>query len=48
MPKAVATPAMSTVTHYQSVLHATEINNKRKPFDDPRVRRAMHLALDRR
>jgi ABC-type transport system substrate-binding protein len=38
---------MSTVTHYQSVLHATEINNKRKPFDDPRVRRAMHLALDR-
>ena len=45
--KAVATPAMSTVTHYQSVLHATEINNKRKPFDDPRVRRAMHLALDR-
>ena len=23
------------------------INNKRKPFDDPRVRRAMHLALDR-
>src|SRR6201993_1003012 len=45
--KAGATPAMSTVTHYQSVLHATEINNKRKPLDDPRVRRAMHLALDR-
>src|SRR4029077_4178824 len=45
--KAVATPAMSTVTHYQSVLHATMINNKRQPFEDPRVRRAMHLALDR-
>src|SRR5436190_8675291 len=43
--KAVATPAMKTVTHYQSVLHATMVNNKRKPFDDPRVRRAMHLAL---
>jgi peptide/nickel transport system substrate-binding protein len=45
--KAVATPTMSTETHYQSVLHATMVNNKRKPFDDPRVRRAMHLALDR-
>jgi peptide/nickel transport system substrate-binding protein len=45
--KAVATPTMSAVTHYQSVLHATMINNKRRPFDDPRVRRAMHLALDR-
>ena len=45
--KAMATPTMSAVTHYQSVLHATMINNKRRPFDDPRVRRAMHLALDR-
>ena len=34
---------MATETHFQSVLHATMINNKRKPFDDPRVRRAMHL-----
>ena len=23
------------------------MNNKKKPLDDPRVRRAMHLALDR-
>src|SRR5215475_770162 len=45
--KAAATPTMNAVTHFQSVLHATMINNKRKPFDDPRVRRAMHLALDR-
>src|SRR5438552_17543460 len=45
--KATATPGMSTETHYQSVVHATWINNKRKPFDDPRVRRAIHLVLDR-
>ena len=45
--KAAATPRMSTETHYQSVVHATWINNKRKPLDDSRVRRAMHLVLDR-
>ena len=45
--KAAAMPTMATETHFQSVLHATMINNKRKPFDDPRVRRAMHIALDR-
>jgi ABC-type transport system substrate-binding protein len=45
--KAAAMPTMTTETHFQSVLHATMINNKRKPFDDRRVRRAMHLALDR-
>ena len=32
---------------YQSVIHALWINNTKKPFNDPRVRRAMHLALDR-
>ena len=37
---------MSTATYYQSVIHATWLNNKRKPLDDPRVRRAMHLVLD--
>jgi len=44
--KAKATPGMSTATYYQSVIHATWVNNHRKPFDDPRVRRAMHLVLD--
>jgi len=29
------------------VVHATWVNNKKKPFDDPRVRRAMHLVLDK-
>ena len=45
--KAAETPGMSTTAFNQSVVHAICINNKRKPFDDPRVRRALHLALDR-
>jgi peptide/nickel transport system substrate-binding protein len=45
--KAKATPGMSTATYYQSVIHATWVNINRKPLDDPRVRRAMHLVLDR-
>jgi ABC-type transport system substrate-binding protein len=44
--KAKATQGMSTATYYQSVIHATWLNNNRKPLDDPRVRRAMHLVLD--
>jgi peptide/nickel transport system substrate-binding protein len=45
--KAKATQGMSTATYYQSVIHATWVNNNRKPLDDPRVRRAMHLVLDK-
>jgi peptide/nickel transport system substrate-binding protein len=45
--KAKATQGMSTATYYQSVIHATCVNNKKEPFDDARVRRAMHLVLDK-
>ena len=45
--KAKARQGMSTATYYQSVVHATWVNNKKKPLDDPRVRRAMHLVLDK-
>ena len=45
--KAAETPGMSAATYHQSVVHATWVNNKKKPLDDPRVRRAMHLVLDR-
>jgi peptide/nickel transport system substrate-binding protein len=44
--KAQATQGMSTATYYQSVIHATWVNNKRRALDDPRVRRAMHLVFD--
>jgi peptide/nickel transport system substrate-binding protein len=45
--KAKATPGLTATDYYQSVIQATWVNNKRKPLDDPRVRRAMHLTLDR-
>src|SRR5262247_470049 len=45
--KAKATPGLTATDYYQSVIQATWVNNKRKPLDDPRVRRAMHLVLDR-
>ena len=45
--KAAATPGMSTAKFYQSVIHAVWMNVKRKPIDDPRVRRALHLILDK-
>jgi peptide/nickel transport system substrate-binding protein len=45
--KAKATPGMSTATFNQSVIQGTWVNLKHKPLDDPRVRRAIHLAFDR-
>jgi peptide/nickel transport system substrate-binding protein len=45
--KVQATPGMTIGNFYQSVIHAVWINNQRKPFDDPRVRRALHLVFDK-
>src|SRR5271163_222722 len=45
--KAAAIPGLSTAKFYQSVIHATWLNAKRQPFDDPRVRRAMHLLFEK-
>ncbi len=45
--KAKATPGLTATDYYQSVIQATWVNNKHKPLDDPRVRRAMHLVLDK-
>jgi peptide/nickel transport system substrate-binding protein len=38
---------MTSLNFYQSVIQGTWPNTKKKPFDDPRVRRAVHLVLDR-
>jgi peptide/nickel transport system substrate-binding protein len=45
--KVKGVPGLSRAQFYQSVIHAIWVNNNKKPFNDPRVRRAMHLALDR-
>ena len=45
--KVHTTPGMASTLFYQSVIHAVWMNNQRKPFDDPRVRRALHLAFDK-
>jgi peptide/nickel transport system substrate-binding protein len=45
--KAKATPGMSTTAFNQSVIQGVWVNTKHKPLDDPRVRRALHLAFDR-
>ncbi len=47
MRRAKATPGMAGVDYYQSVIYGTWMNNKKKPLDDPRVRRAMHLVTDK-
>ena len=36
-PKGGGNSGLSTAKFYQSVIHATWLNAKRKPFDDPRV-----------
>ncbi|MGH7318504.1 MAG: ABC transporter substrate-binding protein [Candidatus Rokuibacteriota bacterium] len=41
------TKGMASTDFYQSVIQAVWVNTKRKAFGDPRVRRAMHLALDK-
>jgi hypothetical protein len=33
MRKAQSTPGLSTANYNQSVIHATYLNNKKKPFD---------------
>ena len=45
--KAAATPGMTAARFYQSVIQGVWVNNKKKPFEDPRVRRAMHLTFDK-
>ncbi len=45
--KAKETPGMAAAEFNQSVIQAVWVNTKKPPLGDPRVRRAMHLALDR-
>ena len=47
LQKVQNTPGMMGTNFYQSVIQAVWVNNAKKPFDDPRVRRAMHLVFDR-
>jgi ABC-type transport system substrate-binding protein len=45
--KVNATPGMTATDFYQSVIQAVWVNNDNKPFNDARIRRAMHLVFDR-
>lgn len=45
--KVKSTQGMSGTDFYQSVIQATWMNTKKKPLDDPRVRRALHLVFDK-
>src|ERR1043166_2130124 len=45
--KLETTPGMAGHSLYQSAIQGVWVNNTKQPFDDPRVRRAMHLAFDR-
>jgi ABC-type transport system substrate-binding protein len=40
-------PGVSAAVFNQSVIQAYWVNMRRKPLADPRVRRALHLAMDR-
>ena len=41
------TEGMSSTDFFQSVIQAVWVNNDKPPFNDPRVRRAMHLVIDK-
>jgi peptide/nickel transport system substrate-binding protein len=41
------TTGMHSTDFYQSVIQAVWMNNNKSPLNDPRVRRAMHLVLDK-
>jgi peptide/nickel transport system substrate-binding protein len=45
--KARATTGMSAAQFYQSVIQGVWVNNKKKSFEDARVRRALHLTFDK-
>ncbi len=45
--KVKETDGMDSTAFFQSVIQAVWVNNEKTPFDDPRVRRAMHLVLDK-
>jgi peptide/nickel transport system substrate-binding protein len=45
--KVRATPGMASADFDQSVIIAVWVNNQKKLFNDPRVRRALHLVIDR-
>ncbi len=45
--KAKATPGMSVAQFNQSVIQGVWMNSQKKPLDDARVRRALHLTFDK-